>query len=364
LEQVLDGYHDMCIAGATVKVVIHTTVPWPVSLVDLLETRFTCHDFTVDLILKLPRIKLHLVDCHRPLFYEHLTDYHVFLYSEDDQRVTPRTVATYLQQTHHIQLHLQQHDQDKEYKPSDFNVGVVRYEHNFPSTMVVDDRTRKVTENVTRVYWEHSSFQPPLIPNAVEPVPQPPFHDTHIHMKNHHQGMFLATPHLLQEWKQRPCHFHLASNRPGRKNQPSQPLYGTQRVWMSSQQLLGRKTQHGACGVQQVLPIDLLGALTVHHLPNKNYRRVGQYRTRDTTRNENVVVEQEESYLTAMQLHLALVRHFTSNLLGKKHVRFTMTASPEIPTDKYPTDWIPKLEAFHNYVKRGGIMNEQDMQQH
>jgi hypothetical protein len=380
LEQVLEGYHDMCIAGATVKVVIHTTVPWPVSLVDLLETRFVCHDFTVDLVLKLPRIKLHLVDCHRQLFYEHLTDYDVFVYSEDDQRVTPRTVATYLQQTHYIQQHLLlQHDQQhSQYKPSDFNVGVVRYEYNFPAKMVMEDRTRQVTQNVTRVYWEHSSFPPPLIPNAVEPVPQPPFHDTHLHMKNHHQGMFLATPALLRDWQQRPCHFHIASKRPGRKNQPSQPLYGTQRVWMSSQQLLGRarknktKTYHGgavACGVQQVLPIDLLGALTVHHLPNKNYRRVGQYRTRDTTRNEQVIVEPEESYWTALRLHFELVRHFTTsksknkNLLGKmkKQVRFTMTASPEIPTDQYPTEWRPKLDAFQNYVQRGGIMNEQDM---
>jgi hypothetical protein len=252
LEQVLDGYHDMCVAGATVKVVIHTTVAWPVPLLDLMETRFSCRDFSVDLVLKLPRIKLHLVDCHRQLFYSHLNDYDVFVYSEDDQRVTPRTVATYLQQTRHLQqILLQAHAHNQhEYKPSDFNVGVVRYEYNFPSNVVMDDVTRKATENVTRVYWEHSSFQPPLIPNAVDQVPQTPLQGNYVHMKNHHQGMFLATPLLLKEWKER-CQFDVASNRPGRKHQPSQPLVGTQRVWMSSQQLLGGRGH--ACGVQQVI---------------------------------------------------------------------------------------------------------------
>ncbi|CAB9511093.1 expressed unknown protein [Seminavis robusta] len=360
LEEVLDGYHDLCVSGAIVKVVIHTTVAWPVPLLDLLQTRFPCSQFTMDIVLKLPRIRLHLVDCHRKLFYTHLEEYDLFIYTEDDQRVTPRTVATYLQETNKIQqLILHQEEGHKQYQPADFNVGIVRYEYNFPANMVIDDSTRAATENVTRVYWEHSSFKPPIVPNAMDAVPQHPLAGKYVHMKNHHQGMFLATRALLKAWKDR-CQFDVASNRPGQKKNPSQPLFGTQRVWMSSQQLYGNKF---GCAVQQVLPLDNFGALTVHHLPNKNYRRVGQYRTRDTNRDEGVVVEQEQ-LLTAMQLHIALLRaQQQQQPKKKKQVRITMDADPDNPP-KAPAQpsWKPRIQAFQAYVERGGIMTEQDMQ--
>ena len=88
-------------------------------------------------------------------------------------------------------------------------------------------------------------------------------------MTNHHQGMFLATRELLLAWRDRPkCEFDRIRQRPGT---PSQPAAGTQRVWMSSHMLHSKRF----CDVRQVLPLDGFGALTVHHLPNKNYRRVG-----------------------------------------------------------------------------------------
>jgi hypothetical protein len=148
LEEVLDGYHDVCVAGAAVvKVVLHTTVAFPVTLLDLLQTRFPCPNFFMEIILKLPRIRLHLVDCHRQLFYDHLEEYDIFIYSEDDQRVTPRTVATYLEETAKVAKLVE----GTKWKPSDFNVGIVRYEYNFPANTIIDDTTRHATENVTRV---------------------------------------------------------------------------------------------------------------------------------------------------------------------------------------------------------------------
>lgn len=202
----------------------------------------SCHDiFKIKIILVPPSLRLHLVDCHRPLFYEKIKEYDLFIYTEDDIRVSPRTVAAYLDETNRIVEKV-----GKE-RASDFNVGIVRYEYNFPSNVVMDDKTRHATQNVTRVYWEHSMFPP--IPKAVDAVPSDEFKDTHVHMKNHHQGMFMATSDLLLAWKVRPgCEFDKVRNRPGMKNRPSQPSEGTQRVWMSSQMLYGG--HH--CNVQQV----------------------------------------------------------------------------------------------------------------
>jgi hypothetical protein len=86
LEEVLDAYSDLCAAGALVDVIVHATVPYPVTLIDLLNTRLTCVNpagrFTVTIKLVSPTVRLHLVDLHRPLFYEKLHDYDLFIYTE------------------------------------------------------------------------------------------------------------------------------------------------------------------------------------------------------------------------------------------------------------------------------------------
>ena len=82
--------------------------------------------------------------------------------------------------------------------------------------------------------------------------------------------------------------------------------------------------------------------------------------TRDTNRDEGVVVEQEQ-LLTALQLHIALVKTLPQQ--PKKEVRITMDADPDNPPRAPPQpSWKPRIQAFQAYVERGGIMNEQDMQ--
>lgn len=197
LEEVLDGYFDLCAAGSWVDVVIYATVAWPVAYIDMLNTRFHCANespnagFTINIQLKSPDTRLHLVDFHRELFYARLEDYSLFIYTEDDIRgmlrrrfvsllfyqskksqtlyrfpwsVSPRTVATYLLETKRVIEKLGPK------KASDFNVGIVRYEYNYPSNIIIDDGTRHATQNVTRVYWEHS-WQPP-IGKSVDIIPQ------------------------------------------------------------------------------------------------------------------------------------------------------------------------------------------------
>ncbi len=83
LEEVLDAYQDLCFAGASkVDVYIYTTIPYTVALIDLLNTRFSCHGLQIFIVVKSPSVRLNLVDFHRTLFYEKIDDYDLFIYSE------------------------------------------------------------------------------------------------------------------------------------------------------------------------------------------------------------------------------------------------------------------------------------------
>lgn len=386
LEEVLDSYYDLAVAGATVHLIIHATIAYPVTLIDMWNDRFqlvpdpndrdhvnqNVVSFQITIALKPKSLRLHLVDCHRQVFYDHLHDYDLFIYSEDDIRVTPTTVASYWRETQYIESLLSSSTTTK-FRPSDFNVGVVRYEYNYPANVVIDDATRHATQNVTRVYWEHSSFERPhIVPNAVSTIRQKPLAKEYVTMKNHHQGMYLATASLLQAWKER-CRFDIASNRPGRGSQPSE---GTQRVWMSSQMLYG--SRH--CHVQQVLPLARFGTLTVWHLPNKNYRRVGKYRNRTFADGSEVFEQPSATLLQAMELHLALKKiqysHTTSssslqarpvfssssfsNNFGEYKGVIRMIDQVDRPIDR--TNLLERrLREYQAYVQRGGVLSDSDM---
>lgn len=357
LEEVLDAYQDLCTTGASkVDVVIHSTVPYPVTLIDLFNTRLlpSCKgSFSISVVLKSPSLRLHLVDCHRELFYSKIDDYDLFIYTEDDIRVTPRTVAAYVDETDKLKAMFG-------VRHSDYNVGIVRYEYNYPSNVVIDDKTRHATQNVTRVYWEHGQY--PVFTKAIDAVPVDQLQDTHVHMKNHHQGMFLATSDLLKAWRERSgCNFDTVRNRPGLKGRPSQPSEGTQRVWMSSQMLYG----NAHCHVQQVIPVNSFGTLTVLHLPNKNYRRVGHFRNRtfsDGTETFDMGVSR--GLLTAMTLHLEMRKKFPGTP-SHPYRGIRMIDDCSCDSCGRGPDCSPLLERrmseYKAYVERGGILSEEDM---
>lgn len=368
LEEVLDSYHDVAVSGAmAVDVVIHTTVPYPVVYIDMWNDRFNSPQFTITIKIKSKSLRLHLVDCHRQEFYTRIDDYDLFIYSEDDIRVTPTTVATYWIETLRIeQILLQQQQQqqpDQNYKPHDFNVGIIRYEYNYPANVIIDDNTRHATQNVTRVFWEHSSFQrPDIVPNAVYAVPQEPLSKDYVTLQNHHQGMYLATQSLLEAWKER-CHFDVAVNRPGNAFQPSE---GTQRVWMSSQMLYGKRH----CNVQQVFPRQSFGTLTVWHLPNKNYRRVGKYHNRTFATGSEVFERPHPSLLRALELHLALKKAFSipqqppqqqSSSFGEYHGCIRMVDEVDDPHHKSSQLLQQRMKDYHAYIQRGGILCASDL---
>jgi len=362
LEELLDSFHDLCVAGAQTDVFIHTTVPYPVSLIDLLNTRHKCTNtsprsgLSITITLFSPSLRLHLVDKHRPLFYEKIDDYDIFVYTEDDIRITPHTIAAYLYETDRVQSIV-----GKEHA-SDFNVGVVRYEYNYPPDMIVDDKTRAATANVTRVYWEHGWH--PTVPKSVDTVPQKSLSDKYVHMTNHHQGMFMATQSLLKAWKERPgCEFNQVKNRPSMKNKPSQPAEGTQRVWMSSQQLHGKRH----CNVQQVIPIDKFGELTVLHLPNKNYRRVGRHGRVGGAENgteahhvygNETFTKTSSLLVSAMQLHVEFAKRWPN----KPQIPYQGPVFMEDEGCDIPYDRVKKMmKEYEAYIHRGGVMSGDDM---
>jgi hypothetical protein len=365
LEEVLDGYHDVCVAGAAhVDVVVHTTVVYPVAYVDLWNTRFPCPHFSIQLVVKNANLRLHLADCHRTLFYQHLKEYDLFIYTEDDIRTSPTTVATYWHETLALQA---RKDLPKDYTL--YNIGIVRYEYNFPS-VIINDKTRHATENVTRVYWEHGSLalaqKKPILPEAAKGIDSlnqnNNAQEQYIHMTNHHQGMFLATQAHLQMWQHLDhCQFDIPKERPGTGPQNRQPLLGTQRVWMSSYQLYEKKY----CNIQQVLPISKFGALTVHHVPNKNYRRKQRGTGKTVLPNLTTAMSSTTAFdqaspdlITALQLHWIMRQAWPLPTTTK--YQGTITMVDDVTQDRSPT-MEERFQAYRAYVARGGILSDQDM---
>jgi hypothetical protein len=140
-------------------------------------------------------------------------------------------------------------------------------------------------------------------------------------------------------------------------------------------------TKKRHCGVTQLLPVENFGQLTVLHLPNKNYRRVGKQGrlggTDNSTKNEfsdgtEVFQPSHPDLLQALELHVEMKRQFPNiqktNLAGEggreKYVGVRI-----VDTDIHPGSFAAnhrrvaekRLEAYKAYVERGGYMIDSDM---
>jgi hypothetical protein len=113
------------------------------------------------------------------------------------------------------------------------------------------------------------------------------------------------------------------------------------------------------CDVTQLLPKDSFGALTVWHLPNKNYRRVGKYRNRTFSDGSEVFEMPSEKLLTAMQVHLEMRRAWPAT------PQFPYTGIQMVDEIDVQGDRSPMLERrtkeYQQYVERGGVLSENDM---
>ena len=250
----------------------------------------------------------------------------------------------------------------------------MRYEYDFPENVVITDKTRHASINVTRVYWEHIGR--PIFEKSVDKVEDEALSPYYISMHHPHQGMYLVTPTLLKAWKDRPkCRFNEVRNRPSHPNNPGQPTEGTQRVWMSSQMMYGGRH----CNIKQLLPVENFGQLTVLHLPNKNYRRVGKQGRLGGHDNapKNEFSDGTEQFtrassdlLKSLELHIEMKRQFpnlqTSNISGDGK-RYTGIRVVDTDIDlrgmhkNHKAAAEQKLEAYKSYVERGGFMIDSDM---
>merc|ERR1712151_665095 len=136
--------------------------------------------------------------------------------------------------------------------------------------------------------------------------------------------------------------------------------------------LLGKKH----CAVQQLLPIDSFESLTVLHLPNKNYRRVGKQGRLGGTKNKDAppnefrdgtekFVAPDASLITELEFHIALREKFPIEpkkeydgiiMLDEIHVGVSSPASQE-----FQRLVKQNIDKYNAYVSRGGVLDVLDM---
>jgi hypothetical protein len=136
---------------------------------------------------------------------------------------------------------------------------------------------------------------------------------------------------------------------------------------MSSQQLYSPKH----CGVQQAIPIDHFGSLTVLHLPNKNYRRVGHFRNR-TFSDGREQFDMGAQLLTAMDLHIELravnpgkPQQPYTGIMMEDNIDRSGRWNHELKRRFSKEDYLQmvdrRMQDFEQYVSRGGILSKSDL---
>jgi hypothetical protein len=115
------------------------------------------------------------------------------------------------------------------------------------------------------------------------------------------------------------------------------------------------------CHVQQVLPVASFGTLTVWHLPNKNYRRVGHFHNRTfSDGTEQFDHGLSSGLLTAMTLHLEMVQNFPPPQPRKPYHGITMVDQIFDREERTPL-LERRMREYQAYVDRGGVLSIDDM---
>ena len=106
LEKMIDNMRNLCEAGGHVTIFIFSTVVYSPETIHLLNSRTNCRNPAGELNVKVKiypsSIKYRLVDFHRADFYDHLQEYDLFIYAEDDHDIQTRHIAAYLAETERL----------------------------------------------------------------------------------------------------------------------------------------------------------------------------------------------------------------------------------------------------------------------
>ena len=105
VQDIFGSLRDLCECGANVSVVLYLNYFNP-DVEKSLQSRTNCRhpngNLQVNLVPHPAELKLHFVDEHIPYFYDHLNDFDLFIYTEDDMHVKPSHVVSYLQETYKL----------------------------------------------------------------------------------------------------------------------------------------------------------------------------------------------------------------------------------------------------------------------
>ena len=195
LENMIDSFRDMCETGSEVHMHVYTTVEWPRSLLQSLDRRVSscrpddksARKMKLSVRKHSPDWKIRLGSLHRRLFYQHLDDYDLFVYSEDDHYIRPTNVAAFLRETAKLERLV------GEKRFTDYSIGFLRYEV-FKSSRMVFEHNWHGLKNFSTIHGVHhdglidSSTGMPLYFNGADSM---------------HQGFYMATPVELRAWRNR-----------------------------------------------------------------------------------------------------------------------------------------------------------------
>lgn len=273
---------------------------------------------TVSVHLKSPDWGKQMVDHHRKIFYDRIDEgYDVFVHSEEDAIIRPTNILAFMDEIHKLRKKV-----GKE-RLADYNIGFVRYENQ----MQRSDRRRIVWE----FKWEdeiENTIDHADIEGQYFSTPGP----------HHHQGMYMAVRDQLIAWKTRgpECLF----DKPVRR-------YGYHRARVSGAMDLYNEKY---CNVTQLIPLDSMEDLYIHHLPDRNYQRRPQ-----------------QNIIATMDLHKRRMKKILDVDRYKKlwvdengqyngiHMFVDETnSSLSLPYD---------LDPYLKYVSRGGMLSDEELKE-
>lgn len=356
-ETVLDGVRDLCEAGAKVSLHITTSNCPPATMKGgNIDSNYECplydrafettleNNYSVERLSQLNErlrcrnidgsldVKIHLispdwgkqvVDHHRKIFYENLDDFDVFVHGEEDALIRPTNIIAFMEEMHKLELLV-----GKEHV-SDYSIGFVRFENQ------VDTRDKE------RVVWEFEWGEDEDFTDFVVNDKHPNINGKYFSSPGeHHQGMYMATPQQLRQWKTRgpDCQF----DRP------------TRRIGYHRERISGAIDIYDEeyCNVTQLIPLDSMEDLFIHHLPDANHNRMP----------DNIILtmslhKRRMRILQSMQGKSSLPLPW-ADPITKKYTGIEMFVDERNKTLFLPYD----LAEYKKYVTRGGTLDKMQLE--
>lgn len=208
LHQVLSAYSEM--KHFSVDIILHTTQALDLSRFPIQQRQILCD----------PVVGRDLAMFHREIMIESQNDYDLFVYSENDILISEQNLLTLCAATKNL--------------PDPYAIGFIRYERNRKNPGDSELYLPDAHPSGGRVYKGE------VIVNGVR----------YAKLRNLHQGCFVLTRDQLKRATK--SRFFSYYNR----GDPLNREVGATFVYIG-------------CGLQKIIPVDLIDQLLIHHLPDK-----------------------------------------------------------------------------------------------